>query len=205
MQIVLVRHGQTNWNKEGRYQGITDIPLNEDGQNEAKMARDYLATKDWDCIVSSPLQRAKETATIINEKVGTSLLLMDELVERSFGEAEGLLYHEIEPTYGSLKNIPNYETTEMLNKRMIQAMERIAQLPYEKVIIVAHALVINKILCIIEHGLANENYHTLSNCGLSYITCQNDEWKIEQINETIHLQSLKDIKSFNGLTSLASK
>ena len=55
MQIVFVRHGQTNWNKEGRYQGITDIQLNEDGRKEASLARDYLATKDWDCIISSPL------------------------------------------------------------------------------------------------------------------------------------------------------
>lgn len=203
MQIVLVRHGQTDWNKQGRYQGITDIPLNEDGKNEARMARDYLATKDWDCIISSPLQRAKETASIINEKVGSTIYFMDELVERSFGEAEGLLYHEIEPTFGNLNNIPNYETTELLNKRMIRAMEKIAEFPYEKVIIVAHALVINKILCIIEHGLTKENFYTLSNCGLTYITCMNHQWKIEQINDTTHLESLKDLKSFNGLTSLA--
>ena len=81
MQIVLVRHGQTEWNKEGRFQGIVDIPLNEIGKQEARFASNLLKQQKWDVVISSPLQRARETASIINEQLDCNSLVIEEFIK----------------------------------------------------------------------------------------------------------------------------
>ena len=188
MQIVLVRHGQTDWNKEGRFQGTTDIPLNDVGRNEARLARNRLGLQNWDCIISSPLKRARETASIINEKLDKNIIVMDEFIEQSFGEAEGMLYHELESKYGHATNIPKYESPKDVGKRILSGMKRIIQLPYKKIIVVAHGVAINKMICLIEHGLKEEPFYTLNNCGVTYISYKNNKWKVDSINEISHLE-----------------
>ncbi|MFJ4026642.1 histidine phosphatase family protein [Paenarthrobacter sp. NPDC089989] len=89
--FALVRHGQTDWNAERRLQGATDIPLNEIGRQQARDAVDVLSDYEWDTLVSSPLGRAAETADIIAEGLGLTVARrVPELIERSFGPAEGL-------------------------------------------------------------------------------------------------------------------
>jgi probable phosphoglycerate mutase len=89
--FALVRHGQTDWNAEGRLQGSTDIPLNDVGRGQARDAVAALSGYEWDAIVSSPLSRAAETADLIAAGLGLSVARrVPELVERSFGPAEGL-------------------------------------------------------------------------------------------------------------------
>ncbi|MFJ4169762.1 histidine phosphatase family protein [Paenarthrobacter sp. NPDC089714] len=89
--FALVRHGQTDWNAERRLQGATDIPLNGIGRQQARDAVDVLSGYEWDTIVSSPLSRAAETADLIAEGLGLTVARrVPELIERSFGPAEGL-------------------------------------------------------------------------------------------------------------------
>ncbi|GHU08483.1 hypothetical protein FACS189431_4820 [Alphaproteobacteria bacterium] len=87
--IYFVRHGQTDWNKQGRAMGRTDQPLNDEGRKQAEQAREKLKGKKIDLILSSPLKRAKETAEIINKDFNVPIIFRDELVERNFGEREG--------------------------------------------------------------------------------------------------------------------
>ena len=89
--FALVRHGQTDWNAERRLQGSTDIPLNDVGRGQARAAIGILAPYEWDAIVSSPLSRAAETADLIAEGLGLRVARrVPELIERSFGPAEGM-------------------------------------------------------------------------------------------------------------------
>ncbi|UTT69823.1 histidine phosphatase family protein [Arthrobacter sp. DNA4] len=89
--FALVRHGQTDWNAERRLQGSTDIPLNDVGRGQARDAVGILAPYEWDAIVSSPLSRAAETADLIAEGLGLTVVRrVPELTERSFGPAEGM-------------------------------------------------------------------------------------------------------------------
>ena len=89
--FALVRHGQTDWNAERRLQGSTDIPLNDVGRGQARAAVGILAPYEWDAIVSSPLSRAAETADLIAEGLGLRVARrVPELMERSFGPAEGM-------------------------------------------------------------------------------------------------------------------
>lgn len=90
MKFYFIRHGETDWNKEKRLQGRTDIPLNETGRQQARDALKKIIPLNLDLIVSSPLIRAKETALIINETLRLPIHFDDRLVERCFGKIEGM-------------------------------------------------------------------------------------------------------------------
>ena len=87
--IYFVRHGQTDWNKQGYLQGQSDIPLNEEGMRQAQQTRDALKNIRMDAVYCSPLQRTRETAQIIVGKQNLEIHEDPRLLERSFGEMEG--------------------------------------------------------------------------------------------------------------------
>lgn len=91
LTIHLVRHGQTDWNREGRLQGWTDIPLNQTGIEQARAAAARLANRPVGAVISSDLSRARRTAEFIAEQAGVELSSDPALRERSFGVAEGEL------------------------------------------------------------------------------------------------------------------
>ncbi len=95
MKFYFIRHGETDWNKEKRLQGRTDIPLNDAGRQQARDALKKIIPLNLDLIVSSPLMRAKETALIINEALRLPLHFDDNLVERHFGKIEGMKQDDI--------------------------------------------------------------------------------------------------------------
>lgn len=98
--FYFLRHGQTAWNVEGRFQGHSDIPLNEVGLTQARDAAMILARCPIDMIVASPLIRACKTAEIVSEQLGKPLLFDDELKERHFGALEGLIVNEVKAKLG---------------------------------------------------------------------------------------------------------
>jgi len=98
--FYFLRHGQTQWNIEGRFQGHTDIPLNELGLTQAHEAATILAGCPIDLVVASPLIRARRTAEIVAAQLGRTLLFDDELKERHFGRFEGLVVNEVKAKLG---------------------------------------------------------------------------------------------------------
>ena len=90
MNIYFVRHGQTDWNIQNRLQGSSDIPLNSTGIKQAHILADKLRSTHFDYIISSPLNRALNTANIINEHRDIPLITDTSLLERSFGCLEGV-------------------------------------------------------------------------------------------------------------------
>lgn len=112
MNIYLLRHGETDWNKEGRIQGHTDIHLNQHGRMQIARTAAGLAgiCPDMDVILCSPLSRAKESAGIAAEQLHypkDRIIVEPLLIERSFGEAEGLTAAEREQKY------PNYHYSDI--------------------------------------------------------------------------------------------
>ena len=121
MKIYVIRHGQTNWNVEGRIQGKTDIELNTEGTKQALKIKSIIKDYNIDLIISSPLKRARKTAEIINEALNCPIIFDKSLEERGYGIFEGqvrklikddiinsnllnnyninLKYKEIEPLY----------------------------------------------------------------------------------------------------------
>jgi broad specificity phosphatase PhoE len=98
--FYFLRHGQTQWNAEGRFQGHTDIPLNDVGLSQAHAAATTLARCSVDLIIASPLIRARRTAEIVAKHLGKPLLVDDELKERHFGAFEGLVVNEVKAQFG---------------------------------------------------------------------------------------------------------
>ncbi len=149
MIIIAVRHGQTDWNAEERIQGRTDISLNEVGRKQAQDVAESLP-ETIDLIISSPLKRARETAEIINARFGTEIVIDERLIERNFGEYEGMLIKDVD--MASLRRwtdntpTPNGETIQEVAKRVFECLEYI-KINYQgqNVLIVAHGHVLRPI------------------------------------------------------------
>jgi probable phosphoglycerate mutase len=126
-KIVLWRHGQTAWNVERRFQGTTDIPLDETGRQQAGRAARLLAALRPSAIVASPLQRAAATAQALGAVTGLTVAHDPDLIERAGGAWEGLTNHEIRTRYPAEHATwqpPGGETGEQVAKRVTAAFER---------------------------------------------------------------------------------
>lgn len=104
--FLFLRHGQTDWNLEGRFQGTADIPLNATGVDQANAAADVLIGQRVDRIVSSPLVRALKTAAIVSEKLSMPIDVDSEMVERGFGRLEGLSVKQVKEEIGIPLHVP---------------------------------------------------------------------------------------------------
>ena len=99
VKLFLIRHGQTSWNVEGRYQGDNDIDLNQVGIKQAKLAAKYLSRVEFANIYSSPLKRTLYTAETIKGMRDLKIKVRDDLKEMNFGKWEGLKFFEINEKY----------------------------------------------------------------------------------------------------------
>jgi probable phosphoglycerate mutase len=93
--FYVLRHGQTDWNAQARLQGSTDIPLNDTGREQARIAAEFLADEGITRIIASPLSRALETAQIVGQRIGIAPELDPRLTERNFGLFEGMTIDEV--------------------------------------------------------------------------------------------------------------
>jgi len=165
--LYLVRHGETDWNRQRRIQGTTDIPLNATGREQAARTGALLATREWDTVVASPLSRAVETASIIAAEVGLPAPTTDDrLVERNYGEAEGLDFEELQRLFPDDTPVPGREKRSAVAARAIEALMDIARRhPDEAVIVVSHGGLIRSVLRVVdpegEHGMiTNGSVHS---------------------------------------------
>ena len=159
-RLILVRHGETDWNKAGRFQGQIDIPLNDHGRSQAAAARDFLKDVSIDRAWSSTLSRPTETAEIILEAhSGVPLTQIDGLVEIGHGLWEGKLESEIREGWSDLLDtwkrapetvqMPEGETIQDVWARSVTSWQEIAKglKPEETALVVAHDAVNKTILC----------------------------------------------------------
>jgi alpha-ribazole phosphatase len=155
--LWLVRHGQTDWNLEGRYQGQADTPLNSTGIEEAGRAARQLADRPFRMVYSSDLQRAKRTAEMIAQVRNTPVRVDPRLREISLGEWEGQIFDLIQVQYPleveeRKRNpltfrAPGGESIEDIWDRVKQAVNEITeQNPGNEVVLVAHGIVLAVLL-----------------------------------------------------------
>lgn len=156
--LILLRHGETDWNRERRIQGLSDIPLNETGRAQARevgtLLRRELENTGPVVLVSSDLSRAVETAEIIASELGAAAPRQyPGLRERGYGEAEGVLVDEVPALFGSAERdrIPGAETSAALRERALRALGEIAtdvhrDAPGASVIAVAHGALIAEVV-----------------------------------------------------------
>jgi uncharacterized phosphatase len=156
--FALVRHGETDWNRERRIQGSTDIPLNDTGREQARATGALLASRRWTALVASPLSRAAETARLIGAEVGLGEPELEQrLAERDYGQAEGLTGTEIDVQFPDGADVPGREARESVAERAVAALHDLAaRHPGEAVIVVAHGGVIRSVLEAVAPGRHRE-------------------------------------------------
>lgn len=179
--FALIRHGQTDWNAERRLQGSTDIPLNDVGRGQARDAVAALSDQHWDVVVSSPLGRAAETAEIIAEGLGLTVSrLVPDLIERSFGPAEGL---QAGPELEALRIPGGFrggESDDDAAARGLAALESLAvEFAGKRVLVVAHGTLIRLTL----NRAIGRTLDSVQNAVLNLAHHQvTDGWQLEYFN-----------------------
>lgn len=157
-QLLLVRHGQTDWNLARRYQGQTDIPLNPTGISQAEELADTLQKEQFDAIYSSDLSRAKQTAQIVAEKLGMSITTDPRLREICKGIWEGMSFDEVKGKYAAAlsqdhadpanSRTPGGETVAEVAARMAAAANDISlRYPEGSILVVSHGLAVSTLYC----------------------------------------------------------
>ncbi|MEY4418084.1 MAG: hypothetical protein RIQ88_522 [Actinomycetota bacterium] len=181
--LGLLRHGQTDWNVELRLQGTSDIELNETGIAQARVAASKIHRSDWDIILSSPLMRAKVTAEIIAEQTGLEVVLVPDLVERSFGEGEGLSHPEWRKIYESGQQIPGLETVEQLTVRA-RSLLSLASTHYDgkRILAVTHGAYIRTVLRLASDKKYPGANDRLGNVSLSRLMHLDGLWQVIDYN-----------------------
>jgi probable phosphoglycerate mutase len=144
--IVLVRHGETDWNRERRFQGHADTPLNDAGRAQAADLADSLTSERLVAVYTSPLQRAYETAALIAVRLGLDVRPLDALREIHVGLWEGLTIDEVKEGYpesasaGCHSGWPGGETYDELSARVLPALVGLAhEHANERILVVTHA------------------------------------------------------------------
>jgi broad specificity phosphatase PhoE len=139
--ILLVRHGETDWNLQQRWQGHTDTLLNDTGREQARALGEELEHEPIDAVFSSDLMRAHETARLVADPRGLDVTALHDLRERHFGSIEGLTTDEVFARYPDFNDLPatDGETREQMSERVVEALRRIAEThPESNVLVVSH-------------------------------------------------------------------
>ncbi|MGG4142827.1 histidine phosphatase family protein [Paenibacillus algorifonticola] len=196
MIMGLVRHGNTDWNKLGKIQGQTDIPLNERGVAQAVALANRLSEdqKLWDAVISSDLQRARETARIVADKLGILLLAPDErLRERFYGDIEGTTEQERIARWGEhwRQAEVGQESDETVRGRGRSFVEEWRQgNPQGRLLVVTHGSFLAQLLDELCSGLDKQ---FLDNMSYSILQFTENEWKSLLYNCSRHLQQLDQV------------
>lgn len=209
MNLLLIRHGQTNWNLEQRFQGQSDIPLNETGRKQAQALAEQLAAEPFDAVYSSDLQRATETADIIRK---SGFQPDARLREVNFGDWEGLTYDEIKSKHPDtlaawesdiFKNAPPHgETLEGLAIRVQSMLDELREKHDDQtVLIVAHGGVLQTLICLALKlpPTMYWQFH-LSTASLSEVAFYPAGAILNSLNDTSHLPKSPPKKAWNPLS-----
>ena len=148
MKLYVIRHGQTEYNVENRVCGIVDVPLNSKGLNQAYLTKEKLKNIDVDYIFSSPLKRAKTTATIINEAFNLEIKIDNRIQEINFGIFEGVKNNETFQKYKrqNASRYPEGESLFQVVQRVYNFLDELEnKYPDKTILIVCHGGIVRVI------------------------------------------------------------
>lgn len=201
--FYFIRHGRTTWNHSGRYQGITDVPLNDVGRQQANLVAERLKDITVDNIISSDLSRAIETAEAIAKPHNKKVQIVKDFQELNFGDWEGLTFEEIEKKWPGMIDemyrhpatlrVSSGESFGDLQKRTMKAIENLIHEGENKThVIISHGAAIRTMIC----GLLDIPLDRAWNfsVGNASITCMThyvgDRTILNFQNSTDHLHGL---------------
>jgi len=199
-QIILVRHGETEWNVAEIFRGRTDIELNETGIRQAELLAEHLSGVKIDAIYASPLRRALKTAEIIAGYHQLDVTINPGLTDCNFGEWQGLSHQEVKDKYRELYTewikhpgqvkMPAGESLGDVRKRAGDVIMKIIARHEETITLVSHR-VVNKVLICALLGLDNSHFWNikLDTCGVTIFTYENERFILTRHNDTSFLKA----------------
>lgn len=182
--VYFIRHGETDWNREGRFQGSRDIPLNDEGRAQARrLAEAWKAPVD--AVVSSPLGRARETAEILAASRNLPLAGVDRrLVERHYGLAEGLTLVDRRLRFPD-GTIPGVEEPVTIRARARHYLDALAdEYPGRRVAVLSHGGFINVVLALVSNGEVGTGKTLLGNTSVSTVVFKAGRWSVAAVAQT---------------------
>jgi broad specificity phosphatase PhoE len=166
--LLLVRHGETDWNADGRLQGHTDRPLTDFGRRQARQLAEELDSEGLDAIYSSDLARARETADIVGERLELPVVVDPDLREKDWGNWEGLTAVERD----RVEFVG--ESTEAHQERILRALKRIAERhPDGHVLVVTHGGSMRRV----QTSTLGWALPVVENCGRWICTYEDDSFR----------------------------
>jgi broad specificity phosphatase PhoE len=200
VKIIVVRHGQTEWNKKDIFRGRKDIPLDESGKKQAMLTAGRIAEMGLSvkAVYASPLHRAVETAQQIARIYGLKVIPKNELIEFDCGEWEGHCVEEVKKKYPQIYTdwlnhpeklvIPGAESLEQVTKRVQVAVKSILKEAQGDTVIVTHK-VINKVVIGCLMGWDQDHFWKLEQdlAAINIIEIQDRHAVVEMLNHTTHL------------------
>jgi broad specificity phosphatase PhoE len=204
VELVLVRHGETEYNRADVFRGRIDLPLNDRGMEQARAAADYLSAQDFEAFYCSPLQRAVQTARAIAEPHHGEVSPLEYFIDVDYGEWSGKSIDEIRDSWPREFAIwtddperavfPGGEAVREVRERLYEGLEWLAREQEGTVLLVGHKL-INRIMICIVLGLPTAGIWRVdqSNAAINFISREDRGWMLRRLNDISHLRGLESI------------
>jgi len=203
VKLILVRHGQTLWNREKRVQGVSDIALSNRGMAQVDNLARSLRNEKIDTIISSPLTRAVQTAEAINYYHNLPIEYEEDLMELNMGDFEGMAFQEMITNHGDLLErwvrdpsslvIPGGESLVELQERAWGVVERVVG-KSETTLLAAHNFTIMTILCKIkEIDLSYIRQVHVDVASKTLVEFKNGVGKVVSYNDIVHLAGCENV------------
>lgn len=202
MKLILIRHGESRWNRLNRVQGTKNPRLSDKGIKQAKLLAHQIKKMRFDAVYSSHLSRAYETAKILTN---SNIATLEDLQEIKLGVWEGKTVHQVKKEYKELYGqwykeplkvkIPGGETLLEFKDRVVQTFDKIkAQHPNQEVLVVTHGGVITVYLAhLLEMNLNKVWSITLKNTSITILSFYEDFPSLLLFNDTCHLNGDKEL------------
>ena len=200
-EIILVRHGETEWNVGEIFRGRIDVELNETGVKQAQLLAEYLRYVKIGAVYSSPLKRSLKTAETIASYHQLEAEIAPGLIDLNFGKWQGLSLQEVNDKYPELYEewisrpdkvkIPAGESLDDVRARAIGVIDEVSAKHRGTVVLVSHR-VVNKVLICALLGLDNSHFWNIrqDTCGITTFTCEDERFILTEHNNTSYLKPL---------------
>lgn len=183
MKIYLIRHGETDWNRQGRFQGREDIALNETGIMQAEQCGKAIKGEKFHAVITSPLIRARKTAEIIAQNLDIAHLIIEEgITERDFSKVSGMTPYEREVFYASGEK-DDKEPWEDLCSRMIVNIKKYGdRYCNDNIIMISHGASINAVLSVLSSGRTGTGKIILKNTCINILDYEKGHLTLGEFN-----------------------
>ena len=202
LRVYFVRHGETDWNVDGRLQGMTDTELNATGLKQARLVAGRLAQeRDFVALYTSPLRRAYVTGEIISAEIGIRPTTDDRLVERNMGDLEGLNEDDIKSRFPEFHRtwhtgekrvpFPGEEPREQFERRIANFLDDLRSLhSNQQVIVVTHGGAMGMIMATVMHLDMERRFpFWFSNASVNIVEFGRTVPRVLALNDTCHLRA----------------